>query len=117
MKKQLQDKLFVDFPKLFAQKDADMKETCMCWGIECPDAWYDVIYAACDLLQTMTDNNKHSGKYPQVQFTQVKEKFGALCMYNNANTDYVDGVIDMADAMVQQQDKNNKINRIYKPDL
>ena len=115
MKKQLQDKLFKKFPKLFVQKDEDMKVTCMCWGIECPDAWYDVIHAACELLQTMTDNNTRSDKYPQVQFTQVKEKFGALCMYNNANTDYVDGVIDMADAMVQQLDRSNKINRIYSP--
>jgi hypothetical protein len=105
MKQALQNKLFEAFPKLFAQKDADMKETCMCWGIECPDAWYDVIYAACALLQTMTDNNTHSNKYPQVQFTQVKEKFGALCMYNDTNTPYVNGVIDMADAMVQKLHK------------
>ena len=113
MKQELQDKLFKDFPKLFAQKDADMKVTCMCWGIECPDAWYDVIYAACEIIQMNTDWNE----LPQIQFTQVKEKFGALCMYNNANTDYVDGVIDMADAMVQQLDKKNKINRVYSPDL
>ena len=115
MKQKLQDKLFKDFPKLFAQKDMDMKETCMCWGIETPNEWYDIIYTACDLIQTMTDNNKHlSKKYPQVQFTQVKEKFGALCMYNNVNSDYVEGVIDMADAMVQKLDKSNKINRIFK---
>ena len=115
MKQTLQNKLFKDFPKLFAQKDEDMSVTCMCWGIECPDAWYDVIYTACALLQTMTDNNSHSDRYPQVQFTQVKEKFGRLCMYNDTNTDYVNGVIDMADAMVQQLDKANKINRIYSP--
>jgi ABC-type sulfate transport system substrate-binding protein len=114
MKKQLQDKLFADFPKLFVQKDLDKKATCMCWGIECPDAWYDAIHAACHCIQTMTDINKHiSDKYPQVEFTQVKEKFGALCMYNNVNSDYVNGVIDMADTMVQQMDKNNKVNRIY----
>ena len=89
MKRTLQNKLFEAFPKLFAQKDEDMSITCMCWGIECPDAWYDVIYTACALLQTMTDNNTRSDKYPQVQFTQVKEKFGALCMYNDTNTDYV----------------------------
>lgn len=115
MKQALQEKLFADFPKLFAQKDEDMSVTCMCWGIECPDEWYDVIYTACALLQTMTDNNTRSDKYPQVQFTQVKEKFGRLCMYNDTNTDYVNGVIDMADAMVQQLDKKNKINRIYSP--
>jgi len=49
-----------------------------------------------------------------VQFTQVKEKFGALCMYYRPNTDYVDGIVDMADAMVQKLDKSKKINRIFK---
>ena len=107
MKQELEQKLYSDFPKLFAQKDEDMSVTCMCWGIECPDAWYDVIYTACALLQTMTDNNIHSDKYPQVQFTQVKEKFGRLCMYNNVNSDYVNGVIDMAGTMVQKLNAKN----------
>ena len=49
-----------------------------------------------------------------MQFTQVKEKFGSLCMYNNVSSDYVEGVIDMADAMVQKLDKSKKINRIFK---
>ena len=115
MKQALQEKLFADFPKLFAQKDEDMSVTCMCWGIECPDEWFDIIYGVCRTLQTMTDNNKdNSYKYPQVEFTQVKEKFGRLCMYNNVNSDYVNGVIDMADAMVQQLDKKSGIDRIYK---
>jgi len=42
-----------------------------------------------------------------VEFTQVKEKFGALCMYNNVNSDYVYGVIDMADTMVQKLNVKN----------
>ena len=78
MKKELEQKLFNDFPKLFRQKDLDKMQTCMCWGIECPDEWFDVIYKACKLIQTMIDNNQHlSDKYPQIEFTQVKEKWGA----------------------------------------
>jgi len=101
MKAELQQKLFKDFPKLFAQKDLDMQQTCMCWGIECPSEWYDVIYAVCDHIQGMIDCNKDlSDRYPQIEFTQVKEKFGTLCMYYHPPTDWVDGVLDMADAMV-----------------
>ena len=111
MKQTLQNKLFEAFPKMFKQKDLPMTETCMCWGIECPDAWFDIIYGVCETLQNMTDNNKGC---PQVEFTQVKEKFGALCMYNNVNSDYVYGVIDMADTMVQKLDNKNGIDRIYK---
>jgi len=115
MKQALQEKLFADFPKMFRQKDLPMTETCMCWGIDCPDEWFDIIYGVCETIQTMTDNNKDlSDKYPQVEFTQVKEKFGALCMYNDTNTDYVNGVIDMADTMVQKLDTKNGIDRIYR---
>lgn len=111
MKAEKQNKLFKAFPKLFAQKDLDKKQTCMCWGIETPDEWYDIIYNACELIQGMIDNNQHlSDKYPQIEFTQVKEKWGALCMYYYPNVAYFDGIIDMADSMVQFLDK--KIKRI-----
>jgi hypothetical protein len=117
MKAELQKKLFEDFPKLFVQKDLDMKQTCMCWGIECPSEWYDVIYAACKHIQGMINCNKHlSDKYPQIEFTQVKEKFGALCMYYNNSVEYYDGVIEMASIIVQLQDKKQDKNRIWYED-
>jgi hypothetical protein len=104
MNQELQDKLFNAFPKLFKQKDFPKEESAMCWGIECPGVWFDVIYKACQLIQSKIDNNQHlSDKYPQIEFTQVKEKFGALCMYYAPITDWVDGVLDMADAMVHNE--------------
>ena len=52
----------------------------------------------------MIDNNQHlSDQYPQIEFTQVKEKWGALCMYYTPVSDWVDGVLDMADAMVYDE--------------
>jgi len=103
-----ENKLYTDFPKMFRQKDLPMTETCMCWGIECPSEWFDIIYGVCETLQSMTDNNKDiSDKYPQVEFTQVKEKFGSLCMYNNVNSDYVNGVLDLAETMVQKLNVKN----------
>ena len=111
MSPELENKLYTDFPKLFAQKDLPKEHTCMCWGIECPDEWFDIIYSVCETLQSMTDNNKDiSDKYPQVEFTQVKEKFGSLRMYNNVNSDYVNGVLDLAETMIQKLNiKNNFI--------
>lgn len=35
-------------------------------------------------------------KYPYIQFTQIKEKFGGLRLYTNYHGDYIDGVISMA---------------------
>lgn len=70
MRKELQDKLYEDFPNLYAQKDLDMTKTCMCWGICCGDGWYD-------LLRELSEKLEPLG----VQATQVKEKFGGLRFY------------------------------------
>lgn len=78
MKTELQNKLFEKYPKIFRQKDLPMEDTCMCWGIECGDGWYDLINNLCFTLQFNTDNNNN---YPQVEAVQVKEKFGSLRFY------------------------------------
>lgn len=97
MKQELEEQLFSKYPKLFAQKDTDKTQTCMCWGIETPDEWYDVIYNLCQTIQNRIDWNK----LPQIEFTQVKEKFGSLKVYYNDNLDYVNGAIALADSMVR----------------
>ena len=76
------------------------------WGrwISCDKGWYKLL---------VDTNRKMNMMWPNYEIHQVKEKFGRLCMYNNTNTDYVNGVLDMADAMVQQLDKKKKINRIF----
>jgi len=70
MKQELQDKLFTDFPGLFYEKDLPATQTCMCWGLDCGDGWYDLIYKACLELQHHT-----------IRFSQVKEKYGGLRLY------------------------------------
>lgn len=73
----LQKQLYQKYPKIFRQKNLSMRETCMCWGIECGDGWYDLLDNLCSELQFNTDNND----YPQVEATQVKEKYGTLRFY------------------------------------
>ena len=79
MKKDLQDKLYAKYPKIFRQKDLDKMQTLMCWGIETDDGWYDLIDEVCQHLQWNTDKNGH----PQVEFVQVKEKYGDLRIYTS----------------------------------
>ena len=151
MKKELQDKLYNKYPKLFYQKDLPMQQTCMCWGIECGNGWYTIIDNACRLLQHHVDssrkqkartlrwnrmlrqavngNTRNLHRYfakaygeekgeeetkrqilkrdfrevketiPQLQFVQVKEKYGTLRLYTNYVDDYIDGVVNMAESM------------------
>ena len=97
MKQNLQNKLYKFFPKIFVQKDKPKEETCMCWGIECPDEWYDAIFHLCEFLQNYVDT--HHVK--QIEAVQVKEKFGKLCFYTNYHDPYVQGAIGMAQYFLQ----------------
>jgi hypothetical protein len=80
MDKKLQQKLFKKYPKLFRQKDLDMSQTCLCWGICTGNGWYYLLDKICGWLQFNSDHNGHL--FPQVEFSQVKEKFGTLRLYH-----------------------------------
>jgi len=69
-------KLYKDFPNLYKQHNLSMQETCMCWGFECGDGWFDLIY---DLSKKIVKLD------PKVEAEQVKEKFGSLRYYINRN--------------------------------
>ena len=43
------------YPEIFVQKDLDMTQTLMCWGISCGDGWYNIIDTLCHSLQEYCD--------------------------------------------------------------
>jgi hypothetical protein len=116
MKQELQDKLFEKYPRIFAQKDLSMQETCMCWGITAGDGWYNILDVLCYNIQFYLDQKnaegefKHLKKYlkddykviPQLEAVQVKEKFGGLRFYADGGDEFVSGLIRMAEAIAFQ---------------
>ena len=76
-KKQDIQLLIKKYPLIFKQHSLPMSQTAMCWGICCGQGWEKLIDNLCGILQFDIDNNG----YPQVEATQVKEKFGRLCFY------------------------------------
>jgi hypothetical protein len=117
MKSELQEKLFSKYPKIFGDRTKPKTETCMCWGLEVGDGWYDLIDVLCEALtytySTSVEVNEEDGKRlgvkpynfkneknsyyfqvqpPQVIATQVKEKYGTLHFYHHIefNKDIVD---------------------------
>ena len=92
MKKELDEKLCEAFPKIFAQRGLPMNETCMCWGFECGDGWYQLIYNLCDKIQKHCDEAGF-----QVEAVQVKEKFGGLSFYVGSADDFVFDLINKAE--------------------
>ncbi len=51
MKKELDEKLVNDYPKIFADRFKSCQETCMCWGFECDDGWFNLINSLCNCIQ------------------------------------------------------------------
>ena len=74
MRKELQDKLYNDFPELFYKLIADKDY------ISCPDGWFDMIY---DLSNQI---NNLKPKELTYEVTQVKIKFGGLRYYMTRTT-------------------------------
>ena len=94
MKKELQNKLFSKYPKIFSKKDLTMQESCMAQGITCGDGWYNLIDVLCHCLQSHSDRTGN-----QILAEQVKSKFGGLRFYTNSTDPHICGMIKMAEAI------------------
>lgn len=77
MRVELELKLVEKYPKLFKDYGGDMKVTCMAWGCEHDDGWYNILEDLCEKLS----------HYQDITFAQIKEKFGVLTVYLNSIRD------------------------------
>lgn len=99
MKKELQEKLFNDFPLLYQDKDLPMTQTCMCWGIDTGNGWFNILYELSEKLYPLIlqwkEENPDDPDHPRA--SQVKEKFGTLRFYMTHSTDEMEDLIDEAE--------------------
>jgi ribosomal protein S27E len=120
MKEDLDQLLCEKYPKIFVNRNSDMRTTAMCWGFEHGDGWYNIINQLCNNIQHHIDwshkshesDLKWNEEHPenqrevrkicsQVVAEQVKEKFGTLRFYYQGGDDTVDGMVQMAEAMTE----------------
>ena len=88
------------YSKMMVNRNKDMMETCMCWGFECGDGWFQILNQLMGNIQHHIDwKNKDGEVVPQVTLDQVKEKFGRLRFYYTGGDDYVRGLVSMAESM------------------
>ena len=114
MNEKLQNDLVLAYPKIFKNVGGDKTVTCMHWGIECHDGWYDIIDSLCFKIQyhcnvvntryiPTTDKYQfileNDPEYVQVVAAQVKEKMGTLRFYVDGGDATTEGIIQMAEAM------------------
>ena len=106
MNAELEQKLFTKYPKIFRDTNKSPQESCMAFGLEVGDGWYNLIDVLCEAVTytftTSVEVDAEDGKRlaidpytdrdgktmyffnvkpPQVVADQVKEKFGTLRFY------------------------------------
>ena len=87
MNEELDKKLCEKYPKIFRNRNAPKQDSCMYWGFECGDGWYDILDNLCTSFQSSyTTSVKINEEFialdaPEVIADQVKEKFGTLRFY------------------------------------
>lgn len=73
MKKELDEELCRKYPKLFRDRNAPMTVTCMCWGFDCGDGWYNIIDALCGNIQAHIDNSRKD-RVSALRYNRVLQK-------------------------------------------
>jgi len=100
MRQELDKLLCEKYPKMMVNRNLPMTETCMCWGFDCGDGWYNILNQLMGNIQHHIDwKNRNGEVVPQVILDQVKEKFGTLRFYYSGGDDYISGMVAMAEAM------------------
>ena len=98
MSPELEKQLFEKYPEIFADANKSPQESCMAFGLEVGDGWYNLLDTALRLIQSHIDIEKRRGReIEQVVFEQVKEKFGMLTIYHRGGDEYTRGVLRMAE--------------------
>jgi len=114
MDAELQQKLYDKYPQLFSNKDKGIQSSCMAWGCEIGNGWYEILSSVCWMISQHERNKEDNKKYLEkndaerlaslpeyfpVKFDQVKEKYGGLRLYFSGGDDYVEGLVSMAEAI------------------
>jgi len=119
---ELQNKLYEKYPQFFSNKDKGIQSSCMAWGCEHGNGWYEILASLCWMIRQYEDNKRWQkewkekqkqeiqdsmgiridGEEPEyfpVKFDQIKEKYGGLRIYFSGGDDYVEGLVSMAEAI------------------
>ena len=108
MKEIFEKQLYDEFPLLY-DKGADIRTSCMGFGFECGDGWYEIIRELSEKLYPLIEKSRQK-LFDEFDFhpkaSQVKEKFGELRFYMDCATD------EMYDLINEYEDRSSKVCEI-----
>jgi len=73
MNSELDKQLCEKYPKIFANRYGDMRETAMVWGFDVGDGWYNIIDALCANIQGRIDWREKTRKR-DIEFNEALQK-------------------------------------------
>ena len=86
MNAQLIQKFYDRWPKWFVGLTQTPEKSCLAFGFECADGWFDLLWRLCEDIEKLNPPD-------DFEVAQVKEKFGGLRFYvGAANSDIFDRI-------------------------
>ncbi len=85
MKEELDKRLTEEFPNLYRNRRGNPQETCMVYGFDVGDGWFDLIYNLSVKLEKLILELPEDVRH-ECCASQVKEKFAGLRFYMDSAT-------------------------------
>jgi hypothetical protein len=91
MKQELDKLLCEKYPKMMVNRNKDMKETCMCWGFECGDGWFNILDQLMGSIQHHIDWKEKQRKWAmEYNGMAAQAKAGNFDLFEEANKSLTD---------------------------
>ena len=89
MKQELDKLLCEKYPKMMVNRNKNMQETCMCWGFECGDGWFNILDQLMGNIQHHIDW-KEKQRQSAIDYNEMAKaaKEGNFQLFEKAN-DYI----------------------------
>ena len=100
MKQELDSLLCSRYPEILANRYLPASETCMYWGFDCGDGWFNILDRLLHSIQHYTTRKNRRGQFVvPVTLDQVKEKLGTLSFYYTGGDEVIAGMVMLAGSM------------------
>jgi hypothetical protein len=90
MKQELDKLLCEKYPKMMVNRNKSMQETCMCWGFECGDGWFNILNQLMGNIQHHIDwkdkQREYARKYNEMA---IQAKAGNFDLFEESMKDTV----------------------------
>jgi len=96
MRKDLDEQLCREFPNLYRNRNGSMRETCMCWGFDVGEGWFQLIYDLSKKLEAEILKQPEEERQYYCA-SQVKEKYAGLRFYMEGSTNEMEELIQKAE--------------------